>query len=110
MGIIKRNVDPDSPQSRSALFTGSDIGSTANVLPLRTIFAPSEFKQDTVASISLFVYSHMIFVGDFAREAQISALCASDFEEIAGTVPESAGELRVFSIITPQAQRFFQAP
>ena len=110
MGIIKRKVEPDSPQSRVALFVGIDMGLTLKVLPSRTIFAPSEFKQDTVASISLFVYSHIIFVGDFAREAQISALCASDFEEIAGTVPESAGELRIFSMITPRERRFFQAP
>ena len=55
--------------------------------PFLSIIAPRAVSQSAVASISIFVSLQRIRVGLSAKAAQINALCATDFEDIAGMVP-----------------------
>jgi hypothetical protein len=65
----------------------SEIGMTVYPLSVRKICAPSARRQEAVASISAFVNGHANCVLRSEKAAQISNLCAWDFEGIAESVP-----------------------
>jgi len=58
-------------------------------------------RQSTVASISLFTSGQMRVVSLSAKAAQISSLCATDFDGMEETVPFSRCGVMVTFIIEP---------
>ncbi|MPN07105.1 hypothetical protein SDC9_154371 [bioreactor metagenome] len=88
-------VDPLSPQSSTAPLFGEVMGVTEIRPSLKSMLAPSAERHLTVALMSSEITLQQIFVSLSARAAQISCLCAKDFDGIARTVPFIADDRTV---------------
>ena len=98
MGSRKRRVEPLSAQPKVADFGASAMGITVYPSEFRLIFAPKDWRQSAVASISRLVSGHIIVVSLSAKAAQIRYRCAWDFEGMGVTVPDNFPGCMVISI------------
>ena len=102
-GSRKRMVEPLSLQSMRAEAGGSSIGVTDQTAPSFSMTAPRFSRQETVALMSSEVVFILILLFPFARQAQISALWAKDFDAIPSMPPHKGVGVILISIkiLTP---------